>query len=180
MRPRLLSLAAATLIALLPLPRAAAGQTSDLAGLRTAAERTDYLETTRYAEALAFLEAVAAAAPHAHLTTMGYSWEGRAIPLLVLGRVADASPGAVQASGLLPVYLQGTIHGGEVPGKEALLMLVRELASRPDHPWFDELVLLVAPIYNVDGNERVRLDNRPRQNGPLAGMGSGPTPRATT
>lgn len=53
-------------------------------------------------------------------------------------------------------------------------MMVRELAERPDHPWFDELVLLVVPIYNVDGNERVRLTNRPRQNGPLGGMGQRP------
>jgi len=171
-RSRLFTVVAA--VAALSAPAALAAQAPALTDLRTAAERTDYLETTRYGEAMDFLEGVAAAAPHAHLTTMGYSWEGRAIPLLVLGRVADASPEAVRASGLLPVYLQGNIHGGEVPGKEALLMLVRELASRPDHPWFDELVLLVTPIYNVDGNERVALGNRRRQNGPMAGMGQRP------
>ena len=43
------------------------------------------------------------------------------------------------------------------------------------HPtWPDSVVLLVAPIYNADGNERIRLDNRPRQNGPVGGMGQRP------
>jgi len=147
---------------------------AQLDGLLTAPERTGWVETTRYAEAIAFLQAVADAAPNAHLTRMGYTQEGRAIPLLVVGDVPDASPEAVRASGLLRVYLQGNIHGGEVPGKEALLMLVRELVQEPGSPWLDELVLLVAPVYNADGNERVRLSNRPRQNGPLGGMGQRP------
>ncbi len=30
---------------------------------------------------------------------------------------------------------------------------------------------MMAPIYNADGNERVNLYNRPRQNGPFGGMG---------
>ncbi|TDI74682.1 MAG: peptidase M14 [Bacteroidetes bacterium] len=36
------------------------------------------------------------------------------------------------------------------------------------------MVILLAPIYNADGNERVSLYNRPRQNGPYAGMGQRP------
>ena len=155
--------------ALAPVPAVA-----QLDRLTVAPERTDWMETTRYAEAVAFLEAVAEASPLAHLTRMGYSSEGRAIPLLVVGRVSDASPEAVRASGRLRVYLQGDIHGGEVPGKEALLMLARDLLSQDDPRWLDELVLLVTPIYNVDGNERVALTNRPRQNGPLGGMGQRP------
>jgi hypothetical protein len=51
------------------------------------------------------------------------------------------------------VYIQANIHGGEVEGKEAALMLLRELAMRPADPLLDRLVLVVIPIYNVDGNE---------------------------
>lgn len=162
------------LLALALVASQAAAQSTPLDGLRTRAERTDYVETTRYAEAVAFLEAVAAASPKAHLRTMGFTSEGRAIPLLILGDVPDGSPEAVRASGKLRVYLQGNIHGGEVPGKEALLMLVRDHLLRGDDRWMDRLVLLVVPIYNADGNERVALDNRPRQNGPLGGMGQRP------
>jgi hypothetical protein len=157
-------------------PGATAQESSRVAidTLRTRAERTDYRETTRYAEAVDFLEVVAEHAPHAHLRTMGYTSEGRPIPMLVMGEVADGSPEAVRASGKVVVYLQGNIHAGEVPGKEALLMLARELALEPGHPLFRKLVLLFVPIYNADGNERVTLNNRPRQNGPLGGMGQRP------
>ena len=105
---------------------------------------------------------------------MGYTNEGRAIPLLVVGDVEDGSAEAVRASGKLRVYLQGDIHGGEVPGKEALQMLARDLLTGETPDWTDELVLLVNPIYNADGNERVALGNRPRQHGPIGGMGQRP------
>ncbi len=142
--------------------------------LRTRAERTDYVETTRYAEAVAFMDQVAAASLRMHRVTMGYTSEGRAIPMVVVGDVADGSPDAVRRSGKLRVYLQGNIHGGEVPGKEALLMLLRELAQGEHASLLEEAVLLVVPLYNADGNERVALDNRPRQNGPVGGMGQRP------
>ncbi len=141
--------------------------------LPTRAEATDFIETSRYDDVMAFLERVAAADSRMHLTTMGYTMEGRAIPLLVVG-APDASPEAVRATGKLRVYLQGGIHSGEVPGKEALLMLMRAMANGTATDWTDDLVLLVTPLYNADGGERVLLTNRPRQNGPLAGMGQRP------
>ena len=147
---------------------------SDLADLRTRGERTDWIETSSHDDVLAFLRTVADARDDAHLETMGYTNEGRAIPLLVIGDVADGSPESVRASGKLRVYLQGNIHAGEVPGKEALQMLVRDLFTGATTDWTDELVLLVNPIYNADGNERVALGNRPRQHGPLGGMGQRP------
>jgi hypothetical protein len=108
-----------------------------------------------------------------HLTSFGYTNEGRRLPLLVLG-APDASPEAVLGTGKTRVYLQGNIHAGEVCGKEALLMLVRDFAAGAYPSWTDDLVLLVAPIYNADGNERIDLRNRPRQHGPLGGMGQRP------
>jgi hypothetical protein len=53
------------------------------------------------------------------------------------------------------------------PARTAL----RSLARGEHAVWFDSLVLRVAPIYNADGNERVKLTNRPLQNGPAGGMG---------
>jgi len=143
------------------------------AELLTRAEATDFVETSRYADVLTFMEEVAARDPRIHLTTFGYSHEGRALPLAVVG-AADASPEAVRATGKVRVYLQGNIHGGEVPGKEALQILLREVAEGRHDVLLDSLVLLVAPIYNADGNERVALTNRPLQHGPIGGMGQRP------
>lgn len=137
----------------------------------TRAERTEFRETTRYDEVMAFVTELAAASSRMHLTTMGYTTEGRPIPLLVVGDVPDPSPESVLAGGRARLYVQGGIHAGEISGKEALLILLRELAAGEHRAWSDSLVLLVAPLFNADGNERVSLYNRRRQHGPVGGMG---------
>ncbi len=174
MRPSSLSAAGLLVPVLLALAAPAAAQGGRADTLRTRAERSAYRETTRYDEVVRFVEAVDRASPLVHLATMGYTMEGRPLPLAVVGRVADASPAAVRASGRTRVYVQGNIHAGEVEGKEATLELLRALAGGAHPRWADSLVLLVAPIYNADGNERVRMDNRPHQLGPVAGMGQRP------
>ena len=140
----------------------------------TRAERTDYRETSSYADVVDFLERAAAASPSVHYTTYGFTTEGRALPLAFVGDLADPSPAAVRASGKTVVYLQGNIHAGEVCGKEALQMLLRDLLAGRHGEWRESMVLLVAPIYNADGNERVTLTNRGRQHGPIGGMGQRP------
>lgn len=141
------------------------------ADLLTRAERSGYAETSRYEDVAAFVETLAEQSPLVHLASYGYTTEGRLMPLVVVGRVEGASPDAVRASGKVRVLLQGNIHGGEVEGKEALLELLREIAAGQHAAWMDSLVLLVTPIYNADGNERVGLYNRPWQHGPFGGMG---------
>jgi hypothetical protein len=137
----------------------------------TRAERTDWVETSRYADVLAFLEALEGS-PVLHRTGFGYSLEGRPLPLVVAGRgLASGSPADVLAAGRTRVLLFANIHAGEVEGKEALQILLRRLAAGEGSDLLDSLVLLVAPIYNADGNERVSVLNRTRQNGPLGGVG---------
>jgi hypothetical protein len=142
------------------------------AQIRTRAERTNYAETSRYEDVVNFLNTVAKGSRLVHITSFGYSFEGRPLPLAVVGRVADASPRAVRASGKLRVYIQANIHAGEVEGKEVALALVRDIAAGQHAQWLDSMVLLIAPIYNADGNERVALNNRGPQHGPIGGMGT--------
>ncbi len=158
------------------------------------AERTEFRETASYDEVVRILVQAARAHPDLHLTHFGYTNEGRALPLLVAGAgleegaepSEDATPEARDATSTLAaevrrvsaetgrpvVYLQGNIHSGEAAGKEALLRLVRELAHDERPELLSELILLIGPIYNADGNERVDLRNRPRQHGPIGGMGT--------
>ena len=159
------------LVLLLSFPSQATGQS--LSDLRTRAERTDFAETSSYDDVMEMARSLAALSDQIHLTSFGETNEGRSLPLLVLG-APDATPEAVRATGKTRVYLQGNIHAGEVCGKEALLMLLRDYARGAYPSWTDDLVLLVAPIYNADGNERMALTNRPRQHGPIGGMGQRP------
>ncbi len=145
------------------------------ADLLTRAERSDYLETSRHAEVIEFLETVVRMDDRMSLTTFGFTNEARAIPLVTVAQgLADRSPAAIRENGKLVLYLQGNIHGGEVEGKEALQILLREIASGQHDSWFNDMVLLVAPVYNADGNDAVGLNNRPGQNGPAGGMGQRP------
>ncbi len=142
--------------------------------LLTRAERTEFRETSSYAEVMALAQLLAAArADDVHLTTMGVTNEGRELPLLVVG-APDFTIQAVMGTGKTRIYLQANIHAGEVEGKEVLLMLVRDYLAGLNRRWTDDLVLLVQPTYNADGNERIALDNRPLQHGPIGGMGQRP------
>jgi hypothetical protein len=153
--------------------RAQASRGKPLPDLKTRAERTDFRETSHYDDVMAFMEAAAKASPGIHLTTFGKTFEGRAMPLAVVG-ATEATPDAVKKTNKLRVYIQGNIHAGEVEGKESAQILIRELAEGQHADWLQSMVLLIAPIYNADGNERVSLTNRGRQNGPVAGQGQRP------
>jgi hypothetical protein len=163
-----LSFVVVSVTAVVPaLPQAAEGPVT----LLTRPERTEYRETSSYADVIDFVEGVVGASPNLQLTTLGYSMEGRTLPVVVVGRLEDASPEAVLATGKLRVFVQANIHAGEVCGKEAMQMLLRSLANGEHAEWLDSMVLLIAPIYNADGNERVKLTNRRYQHGPIGGMG---------
>ncbi|MCH7717788.1 MAG: M14 family metallopeptidase [Gemmatimonadetes bacterium] len=145
-----------------------------LASVQTRAERTNYEETSTYDDVREFLEAVAAESPRIRLTTFGTTFEGRPMPLVVVGDVNGTGPADVLATGKTRVFIQANIHAGEVCGKEAMLMFLRDVALGRHDALFDSLVLLIAPIYNADGNERVSVTNRRRQHGPIRGMGQRP------
>lgn len=149
----------------------AASDQAQLRALQTRAERTGHAETTRYDELVRFVDLVDAASDRLRATTFGYTLEGRSLPLVVVGSSADASADAVRTTGKTRVLVMANIHAGEVEGKEAMLAMLRALAQGDHAEWLDSMVLLVAPIYNADGNERISLTNRPHQLGPEGGMG---------
>jgi hypothetical protein len=142
-------------------------------GPLTKPERTAFNETSTYDEVVAFMSAVAKSSKNVHLSTFGYTTEGRPLPLAVVG-APSASAADVRATGKLRVHIQGNIHGGEVEGKESAQMLLRDLAQGRHADWLKTMVFIIAPIYNADGNERFAINNRGRQNGPIGGQGQRP------
>ncbi len=139
--------------------------------LLTVAERSEFKSTALYAEVMDLAKRMADRSPYVHLTSFGTSQEGRSLPLLIIADPPIQSAAAVRASDKAVVFAMADIHAGEVCGKEALLILARELALGGRSPLLDDLVVLLAPIYNADGNERMSPDNRPGQKGPENGMG---------
>jgi murein tripeptide amidase MpaA len=139
--------------------------------LRTRAEASHYEETSSYADVERFVSTLASS-PLVHLESFGKSEEGRDLPLLVISEPKVVTPEAARRLGRPLVFVQANIHAGEVEGKEAALMLARRLVDGDLAPLAKELVLLIAPIYNADGNERPDVRHRPAQNGPVGGVGT--------
>jgi hypothetical protein len=139
-----------------------------LSAQQTRPERTAGAETSTYADVLGFLDSLERAGADVRIGTLGTSPEGRPIPWVLAARPMVDNPPDAQRTGKPIIYLQGNIHSGEVEGKEAAQMLLRDLTLGPLRPLLDSVILLVVPIYNTDGNERPGLGdrNRPGQNGP--------------
>ncbi|HSQ55964.1 MAG TPA: M14 family metallopeptidase, partial [Gemmata sp.] len=135
--------------------------------LQTVAERTEYKATSKYADVVAFCEAIAKRGPNAKLSYFGTSQEGRKLPLLVVSDPPVASAEEATKAGKVVVLVFANIHAGEVDGKEAVLAIARDLSEKKGHFLLKDLVILLAPIFNADGNEKFATTNRPGQNGPM-------------
>jgi hypothetical protein len=134
----------------------------------TRPERTAFGETSSHADVQSFLDSLLLRTRNMRIGTLASSPEGRRVPYVLMARPLVVGPPEAHRSGKLIVFLQANIHGGEVEGKEAAQMLLRDIAAGPLGGLLDQMILLVVPIYNVDGNEHRASgeENRPGQNGP--------------
>ncbi len=149
------------------------------ADYRTPAEATDYIRTASYDETMQMLSWLTND-PDIRVGFFGQTVERRDLPYVVwgdwdgppTGQLTDVA--ALRRPDRTRVLVIGGIHSGEPAGKDAMLALLRDLAAGEHAAWADSLTLVVAPIYNADGNERRAFTNRPLQWGPVGGMGVRP------
>ena len=134
---------------------------------QTHAEKTDYRETPRYAETIAYARKLADASPLLRFASFGQSGEGRELPLLIAASGNTFTPQAARKAGKAIIMIQACIHSGESDGKDAGFALLRDIAILKTRPGLlDRTVVLFIPIYNTDGHERFGPHNRINQNGP--------------
>lgn len=143
----------------------------DRAALLTKAEATGFSATPTYEETLAFLRQLEPRLPEMKLTFFGRSGEGRPLPLVIVSQAKAFTPEAAARTGRPVVLFVNGIHAGEIDGKDACLMLLRDWACGRRRELLDAGTLLIVPIYNVDGHEKISPTNRPNQDGPAEGMG---------
>jgi len=137
----------------------------------TVAESSDFTATSRYVDVVEFIRKMQEQSPLIRVETMCVSPEGREVPLVIIGDPVPSSPLDLSRDSRAVVYIQGNIHAGEVEGKEASLMLIRDILQQEKPPYLDKLVILFSPIFNADGNERINPGNRRNQGGPEQGVG---------
>lgn len=132
----------------------------------TTAEKTNYAKTSTYKDVMNFIKELQKLSPYISVQTLCTSAEGRDVPLIILGNPVPSSPSDLRYDGRMAVYIEANIHAGEVEGKEAVLALARDITTGSKLSMLNDLVILIAPIFNADGNEKFNATNRDSQNGP--------------
>lgn len=139
----------------------------------TRAERTNFAETSLYADVIMFIDSLKTLGAQIETGSIGKTTEGRDLPYVIASRPLISSPEEARRLGRPVAYIQANIHSGEVEGKEAMLAMLRDLLFDTRPNVLDSIVLIVQPDYNADGNEKLGENNRRSQNGPaLAGTRS--------
>jgi hypothetical protein len=138
----------------------------------TVAEKSDFRATSSYDQTMVYLYRLEAAAPDIiRVTDFGRSGQGRPLPLVIVSADGTFTPEEAAASEKPILLMQSCIHAGEVDGKDATLMILRDIALGRKPKLAEGMVTLFAPIYNADGHEHVSPYNRANQNGPVEGLG---------
>ncbi|MCX7514684.1 M14 family metallopeptidase [Frateuria sp. STR12] len=134
----------------------------------TPAEASHFRTTPSYADTLGYLERLQQAAPDKiRLATFGTTPEGRPMTVVIASGDGAFSPEAARAAHKPVVLLQAGIHPGEIEGKDAGLMLLRDFAVTGKLPHLlDHAVLVYIPVFSVDGHENASPYHRINQNGP--------------
>ncbi len=133
----------------------------------TPAERDGLLSTPTYAETVAYLERLVAASPQLAMTSLGKSYEGRDVWLVIASAEGVRTPAALRANGKPTLMAEAGIHAGEIDGKDAGLMLLRDLTvGGRQKELLAKANFLFVPILNVDGHERRSPYGRVNQRGP--------------
>lgn len=134
---------------------------------RTPAEASGFRATPDYDTTVAWIERLVEASPRLHLTSLGQSLEGRPIWMVVASAEGAEAPAELRDSGRPILLAQAGIHSGEIDGKDAGLMLLRDLTvGDRQADLLERASFLFIPILNVDGHERRSAYNRINQRGP--------------
>jgi hypothetical protein len=135
----------------------------------TVAEASNYSRTSLYQDVMDFVTQVAATSELVAIAPLATTTEGRMVPLVILSQQRVRTPAELRATGKPAMLVMANIHAGEIEGKEASQMLIREVAAGRLAHLLDHQVILVIPIFNADGNEK--LGHNRHDKGPeLAGV----------
>jgi hypothetical protein len=130
-------------------------------------ERSNGRLTSTYDQTIEYCRRLDKASKWIRFESFGKSGEGRDLPLLIVDKDGDFSAERAHQHGKAIVLVQAGIHSGEIDGKDAGLILIREMAiTREREKLLDHVTFVFIPIYNVDGHEHVMPYNRVNQNGP--------------
>ena len=133
----------------------------------TPVEKSGMTESPSYDETVAWLRKLATASPLVKVVAFGRTAEGRELCAVIASKEGIAQLERLPGTGKPTVLVQAGIHSGEIDGKDAGMMLLRDIAVRGKAGLLDKANLLFIPVFNADGHERRSAWNRPNQRGPV-------------
>ncbi|MBN8482123.1 MAG: M14 family metallopeptidase, partial [Xanthomonadales bacterium] len=141
---------------------------ADFPALSTTAEQSGFVRTGRYDEVEHLCAEFPKAYPQAvRCIEFGRTPEGRPMLALVAAHDDAFTPQVARDRRRAVPLVQGGIHAGEIDGKDAGFLVLRELLDgKVATGALDRLTLVFVPVFNVDGHERFGAWNRPNQRGP--------------
>jgi len=137
--------------------------------LKTHYELGNYNLTPTYEQTIDFCKTLDYASPIINYTMIGKSAKGLDIPLLIadIDGLSDPSEIRKKKRGILLIIACN--HPGEPDGKDAGLLLFRDIAANKKDiiSLLKNYSIVFIPIFNVDGHERFGPYTRINQNGPI-------------
>jgi hypothetical protein len=97
--------------------------------LPTVAEKSGFESTAKYADVQSFITELTKISRNIKVESIAKTTEGRDVPLLIIADPLPQSPADLINDKRIVVYIQANIHAGEVEGKEASMMLARDLVN---------------------------------------------------
>ena len=135
--------------------------------LITLVEQTDFVQTPKAEQTMAYFQKLADYSPMVNLSTFGQSAQGRDLVAVVLDKDGLQDPEKIRKKGRAIILVESCIHSGEPDGKVATMIFIRDmLVEGKDIELLDNVSFLFIPIFNIDGHEDFRATNRINQNGP--------------
>ena len=135
--------------------------------LITLVEQTDFVQTPKAEQTMAYFQKLADYSPMVNLSTFGQSAQGRDLVAVVLDKDGLQDPEKIRKKGRAIILVESCIHSGEPDGKDATMIFIRDMiVEGKDIELLDNVSFLFIPILNIDGHEDFRATNRINQNGP--------------
>jgi hypothetical protein len=133
------------------------------ASLLTVPEKTNYDSTSKSQDVINFIHTIKAKSNLVFIDTLFTTKNGKKSLFVVMANPKISSSDEAKKSGKPVIYFQGNIHAGEVEGKEAMMILMREMLFGNKKHLLNNQIIIFAPNYNPDGNDKMSEKHRTSQ-----------------
>ena len=131
-------------------------------------EKSGGLATPGYNETIDFVRRLDSQSNELYVEVFGKSPQQRDLIYAVYDRDGFTNPEEIRKKGRVILMVEACIHAGESEGKDAMLLLLRDLIiNKTNETFFTHVSVVFIPIFNVDGHERFGKFGRINQNGPV-------------